>query len=619
MVHRGPDDEAIYCAGEVGLGNRRLSIIDIPGGRQPISNEDQTVWVVYNGEIYNHPHLRKKLVEQGHRFYTHTDTEVIVHLYEEMGEKFVEQLNGMFAIALWDQEQGKLVLVRDRIGQKPLFYSRDGQRLVFASEIKAILAANSLNREMDAEAVHHYLSLRFIPPPRTMLCNIEKLPPAHMLVHQNGQARISRYWNLSLLAKLDLAEDEYLEGLEARLIQTIDAHLISDVPVGAYLSGGLDSSMITAVMAKDLGRSFKTFAIGVKEQDFDEIPFARLVAEQYHTEHIEQRVEARLIHSLPQIIWHLDEPSDPIASCVFQAAALASKHVKVVLGGDGGDELFAGFDRYAGLSYVNTYALLPDFLRRKLIGPVLSRIPDNFGYKNRTQKLRWIQQLSLLNGDAVRYAEATLFSRFNREGKQVLYQDRGWAALGELNSADFITGPFTHAPAEDPIDRMLYTDFVTRLPEHSLMLTDRMTMAHGLEARSPFLDHELVEYLAAFPSRLKIRGLRTKVILRKLARNYLPEQIVQRQKQGFMFPIASWFREELYLLLSQTLLNSFFVREGLFSKEAVQSLLDEHRTRRFDHHVRLWMLLNLEIWHQLYIEEAGIETVITQLHAVLSS
>jgi asparagine synthase (glutamine-hydrolysing) len=611
--HRGPDDDGLYVRGSIGLGNRRLSIIDLPGGKQPISNEDGTVWIVLNGEIYNYRQLRSQLQDIGHQFRTHSDTEVIVHLYEDLGEQFVDQLDGMFAIAIWDENEQKLVLVRDRIGQKPLYYARSGASFFFGSEQKAILAATGRQPEMDLLAMHEYLSLRFISPPRTIFKGINKLPAAHILILKDGQIRTRRYWNLSFNEKLHLSEAEALESLQDELRRTVGAHLVSDLPVGSFLSGGLDSSMIVAVLAGDLKQEAQTFSIGVKESDFDERPYARIVAERYGTSHIEKQVAANLIGSLPTIIWHMDEPSDPIAACMYQAAWLASQHVKVVLGGDGGDELFAGFDRYVGNRYINAYRLMPEVLRRQLVSPVLGRLPDSFTYKSMTQKLRWVHQLSLYSTPAEQYAEATCFFRFSHPAKHQLYSDRLWLELGEVNAADAIIGAYNHADADDDLDRMLYTDFMTRLPEHSLMLTDKMTMAHGLEARSPFLDHRLVEYLAQFPSDIKIGGGQPKHLMRKLAANYLPDSIVRRDKQGFMFPIAYWFRHDLYNFIENALMNSHFVREGLFDRSAVKQMLEEHRSRRADHHVRLWMLLNLEIWHKLYVEQIQQDSVMELL------
>jgi asparagine synthase (glutamine-hydrolysing) len=617
IVHRGPDDQGVFVNGRIGLGSRRLSIIDLPGGRQPIANEDGTIWVAYNGEIYNYRQLRRDLEAKGHVFRTASDTEVIVHLYEDLGEKCVGKLNGMFAFAIWDKQQQKLVLARDRIGQKPLFYSHENGDFLFASEIKSILAAGNRQRDIDYEAMHHYLSLRFIPPPATMLRHVRKLPAAHLLVYQEGKITISRYWDLSFRIKTALPEKGFIEALDAKLTQVVNAHMVGDVQVGAFLSGGMDSSMIVAMMAGESGPALKTFAIGVAEQDFNELPYARLVADRYRTEHFEESVTSNLITSLPKIIWHLDEPSDPIAACQFHAAALAARHVKVVLGGDGGDELFGGFDRYLGIDYAGRYARIPSLLRRQVIGPLLDRLPENFTYKSLTQQLRWVHRLSLLSGVPARFAEATLFFRFDHLEKQRLFGPDLWQQVGHLDSADVITTQFARADGEDDIDRMLYADFMTRLAEHSLMLADRMTMAHGLELRSPFLDHELMELLAAFPSNLKIRGRVLKYALRKLAADYLPEAIIKRGKQGFMFPVAYWFRNELYGFIKNFLLNSFFVREGVFDKQQVLNLIEEHRHNRRDHHVRLWMLLNLEVWHQLYIENRDVASVTANLKCYL--
>ena len=616
LVHRGPDDSGCYMNANIGLGSRRLSIIDLETGNQPISNEDGTIWIVYNGEMYNYQSLRVQLEARGHTFHTNSDTEVIVHLYEDLGEHCVEHLGGMFAFALWDERQQKLLLARDRIGQKPLFYARDGSDFLFGSEMKAILAVHRYEPELDPLAMHDYLSLRFIPPPRTIFKHIQKLPPAHTLVFQNGQIRLRRYWHLSFREKLALSESEILEALREQLQRTVESHLISDVPVGAFLSGGLDSSLIVAILTGDLARKAKTFSIGVEESDFDELPFARMVAEKYGTQHVEERVSANLIQSLPDMIWHLDEPSDPIAACMFQAAQLASRHVKVVLGGDGGDELFAGFDRYVGARYIDVYSLMPLMLRQGLMGPMLDRLPDSFTYKSLTQKLRWVHHLSLQATTAEQYAEATCFFRFTHEGKRALYADPLWKELGERISTVAITEPFNHAEANDLLDRMLYTDFVTRLPEHSLVLTDRMSMAHGLEARSPFLDHELVEFLAKVPAKIKVQNHQPKYLMRKLAANVLPAPILQREKQGFMLPIAYWFRTDLFPLVSQTLENSHFVREGWFKRQSIQRLLQEHRSNRYDHHVRLWMLLTLDLWHQLYMEGVKQETLTEKLQGL---
>jgi asparagine synthase (glutamine-hydrolysing) len=616
IIHRGPDDEGQYVQGPIALGSRRLSIIDVPGGSQPISNEDGSIWIVFNGEIYNYPELRQQLESAGHHFSTHSDTEVIVHLYEEYGEQCVDHLSGMFAFAIWDAPHEKLLLARDRIGQKPLFYTLEDGRLLFSSEIKGLLAISQQERAMDEAALHYFLSLRFIPPPLTIFRGIRKLPAAHILVFESGRIRISQYWQLSFGQQRNWTEEELVHTLREKLQEVVRSHLISDVPVGAFLSGGLDSSMVVALMSEDVGEALQTFAVGVEESDFNELPYARLVADRYKTDHREACVNTNLIQMLPHMIWHMDEPSDPIAACMFHAAELASRSVKVVLGGDGGDELFAGFDRYTGNNYISWYRQIPGLMRNSLIGPLFAAIPDSFTYKSTTQKLRWVHQLASIDDAGERYAEATCFFRFNHVQKQQLYGSQLWKNVGEINAAEAIARPFNQVDSENLLDRMLYADFITRLPEHSLMLTDRMTMAHGLEARSPFLDHKLVEMMATVPARFKIQGRQTKTILRTLSKEYLPESIVQRQKQGFMFPIAYWFRGKLYPFLEASLHNSYFVRSGLFRKESIQQMLDEHRSGKVDHHVRLWMLLNLELWHQIFIEQKDRHQLEQQLTAI---
>ncbi len=608
LAHRGPDDEGFYINGDIGMGHRRLSIIDLEGGRQPLCNEDRSIWIVCNGEIYNYKMLRKELEKKDHIFRTDSDTEVIIHLFEELGEDCLEKLNGMFAFAIWDEKTKKLFLARDRIGQKPVFYTENGKDFVFASEVKALLVGDSVDRTTDLEAIHHYLSLRFIPSPQTMFRKIKKLPAGHYLTYCDDVLKVRRYWDLNFQEKLNLPEDEFIECLREKLLEAVESHLVSDVPVGAFLSGGMDTSMIVAIMGRLLPTPFKTFSIGVKEQDYNELPYARIVAQRYNTEHIERVVAANLIRLIPKMIWYLDEPSDPIAACMFHAAKLASENVKVVLGGDGGDELFAGFDRYMGMALVDYYNVIPAILRKKFLAPFIGLIPDSFAYKSLSQKMRWVHELSQYQ-DGERYAEATAFFRFNHKEKGMLFHDSLWRELDNIHSNDVIIDQYNRTNAGDPIDKMLYADFMTRLSEHTLMLTDRMNMAHGLEARSPYLDHSLVEHLAAYPSNMKIRGKQLKYILRQLAKDYLPTEIVRREKQGFMFPVAYWFRNELSSFVKAILLESKLVTEGLFRKERILELIEEHSNNRIDNHVRIWMLLNLEFWYQIYIGEKTIESL----------
>lgn len=607
LTHRGPDDHGEITLGEAGLAMSRLSIIDLEGGHQPIPNEDESAWIVFNGEIYNHLELRRGLLSRGHRFRTETDTESILHLYEERGERVVDELRGMFAFAIWDRRRRRLLLARDRFGQKPLFYCLERGRLLFASELKSILAVREAAPEVDEESLDDYLSMRFIPSPRTMLAGIRKLPPGHLLLldapgdpETEPRAEVRRYWRLDFRPKRRISERDAVEEVRERVLEAVESHLIADVEVGSYLSGGMDSSLIVAAMARSRGEGFPTFAIGVREDDFNELPYAREVAERYRTEHHEEVVWPDLVKLVPKIIHHLDEPSDPIAACMYHSAALAARRVKVVLTGDGGDEIFAGFDRYLGFRWVRYYAALPAPVRRALLGPVLGRLPDSGGYKNLTQKLRWLHELSFFRGGR-RYAEATVFFRFGGEGREGLYGPEMAAKVAGRDPAECIATAFDEAEADDDLDRMLYADVVTRLPEHSLMLADRMTMAHSLEGRCPFLDHRLAELVAVMPAAMKAQGKRPKHLMREVSRELLPRSIVERPKQGFMFPLAYWMKGPLLPVLRGLVESSAVVEAGLFRSSTIDRLVREHVASRADHHVRLWMILNMEVWYRMYI------------------
>jgi asparagine synthase (glutamine-hydrolysing) len=604
LAHRGPDDEGVEVLDDIGLAARRLSIIDLAGGHQPIHNEDRTAWIAFNGEIYNYRELRRELLERNHRFQTSTDTEVVLHLYEEFGERVVERLRGMFALAIWDARRRRLLLARDRFGQKPLYYAWDGGRFLFASEIKAILSSLSRPPDLNIGALDDFLTLRFVPSPDTMFEGVHKLAPGHRLtldVSRDGSPRVDarRYWNLDYLPKRKLGEHEAIEEVRRLLRDAVESHLVSDVPLGAFLSGGMDSSVVVAMMAEIMEQPVSTFAIGVKEQDFNELGFAGQVARSCGTKHHEETVWPDLVKLLPQIVYHLEEPSDPIAACMYHAAALAARHVKVVLTGDGGDEVFAGFDRYYGFGQVRYYAALPAVVRRLLLGPILGALPDSAGYKTFAQKARWAHNLSFHEGGR-RYAEATAFFRFGMGEKAGVFSDETAARVAGRDAAETIVEAFESANAGADLDRMLYADIVTRLPEHSLMLTDRMTMLHSLEGRSPFLDHQLAEFVASLPTGLKLKGGRLKYLLREAAEPYLPREILRRPKQGFMFPLGYWMKGPLVPVIEHLFDSSVLVDAGVFRRDGMKRLLDEHRADKADHHVRLWMLLNLEVWYRMY-------------------
>lgn len=606
LRHRGPDDYGQRIDGPVGFAHRRLSIIDTEGGHQPLSNEDGSVWVVFNGAIYNYQALRDELEARGHRFATRTDTETIVHLYEELGERCVERMRGMFAFVIWDARARKLFLARDRLGQKPLFYAHQGDRFAFASEIKGLLAGGVADATLDPGALHGYLVLRFIPSPHTMFRGIRALPPAHTLTLdvETGEATIRRYWELGYRPKWEGSEEELTDRLEEVLTDAVRLHLVSDHTVGTFLSGGIDSSLMTALVSRIQGAGVPTFSIGTESADYNELPAARIVAERYGTDHHEEIVRPDLLTLLPEMVHHLDMPGDPIAACQYHVARLAARRVKVAIGGDGGDELLAGYDRMAGFGFIDLYARVPEALRRKVIGPLLGLFPDSFSYKNTVAKLRWMHSLSFYSGGE-RYAEATAHFRFTPEQLQELYTPDFAAKLRDVDPRRPIIDAFDAADADELLDRLLHADVTTRLPEHLLILFDRMTMAHSIEGRSPLLDHHVAEFAARLPTGLKLRGFRLKYLLRKLAERYLPTSITRAPKRGFMFPIAYWLKNELRFVIRRALIESRLVEEGLLRPEPIVRLLDEHQSGRVDHHHRLWMLLNLEIWYRMYMRGDG--------------
>ena len=600
LSHRGPDGEGIYIDAMAGLGHRRLSIIDLGGGHQPMSNEDGSIWVVFNGEIYNYLELRDRL-KTSHSFSTESDTEVIVHLYEEMGEKCVQELRGMFAFAIWDARNGSLFLARDHMGQKPLFYVHRGEELAFASEIKALLVADPSLREMDCNALHQYLTLRIIAPPLTMFSQIRKLPPAHTLTFKDGQVKIERYWHLRYEPKLSLPEDDLLDELDERMRDTIRYHMVSDVPVGAFLSGGIDSSLVVAMMSQLSSQPVKTFSVGVPYEGCNELPFARMVAERYQTQHFAETIYPSIVQILPQLVWHLDEPTDPLSACMYYIADMASREVKVVVGGDGGDELFGGYDRYYGNGYVDYYALLPKACRQYLVPQLLRLLPEGFWYKSLSHKLKWLNQLSFAEGGR-RYARSLSYFYFTDEWRQRLYGDTLRAALTDADPEAQICALFDCDNAREAVDKMLFADSMLRLPDHSIMILDRTTMAHGLEARAPFLDHKLVEFAARIPPSFKVRGRTLRYIQLRLAERYLPAPLLRREKQGFSSPLPYLLADEFRYLFQAFLLDSHLVHAGYLSAQSIASILAAHLSGKVDHGNRLWLLCNAEIWYRMSIE-----------------
>ncbi len=601
IAHRGPDDMGVWSDDQAVLGNCRLQIIDLSAGHQPLPNEDRTLWITFNGEIYNYRELREGLLERGHEFRTQTDTEVLLHLYEEKGRDCLTALRGMFAFAIWDTRRRRLFAARDRFGQKPFYYTRLADRLAFCSEIKGLLRHPDVSVEPEPTAIDRFLALRFVPPPLTLFRGIQKLPRGSWLTWEAGDVTTGSWWKPGFPAAPDRSQEEWIEGLRTHIDRAVQTHMVSDVEVGAFVSGGLDSSMVLSSMARAADAPIRTFAVGSDGDEFDERPYARRVAEHCESRHFESVVNASQFEAIPRIVRCLDEPSDPIAACVYEAARLAAEQVKVVLGGDGGDELLGGYDRYAAFETVDRFRRIPARIRNGLIRPIVERIPLGFGYKDFGEKARWVLEMADRT-EGRRYARMTTYFRFGPREREALYGSRLDGVLSDRRAEEDIVEAFESAPTVETLHRMIYADLNGRFPEHSLMLSDRLSMAHGLELRAPLLDDELADYCLSIPPALKIRGSETKHVLRLAADGRLPPEIIRRDKQGFMFPVAEWLNSDMAEALLDRLSRGPLVREDWIRPEAVRQLISEHQARRSDHHVRIWMLLNLDAWYRIYID-----------------
>ena len=601
LSHRGPDGEGEYRDARAILGHRRLSIIDLEGGRQPLRNVEGTIWLVCNGEIYNYREVRKDLEASGHRFVTHSDCEVIIGLYERYGDALLDHIRGMFSFALWDSKKQRLFAARDHLGQKPFFYIDQPDRFAFGSEIKSLLALDPTLRQLNLQALDQYFALRIIAPPLTMFRGVHKLPPGHSMVVEPGKRPvIRRYWNLRYKPKESGSEEQLIDELDEKITESLKLHMVSDVQVGAFLSGGLDSSLLVAMLVKRLGvKDLPTFTIGLPYKQFDEAPHALTVAKLYGTQHHEQTIRPSLQGLLPDLIEHLDEPSDPLSLCAWHVAILARKTVKVVIGGDGGDELFGGYDRYYGNLYAGYYSMVPQLLRRQLLGPALNLLPSAGWYKSVGHQMRWLHRLSFLSG-AERYANSLSYFYFDPAGRRELFSARSTQELSGADAEMALKAPYD-AVDGDAIDRMIYADSMIRLPDHPVMISDRMTMAHGLEARSPFMDHRLAEFAARLPSNLKVRGRNLRYIQRKLAARYLPPEILNRSKQGFSSALPYVLKDEYRAMYARYLTNSELVKAGVLEQSGIQRLLGEHLSGRADHGNRLWLLINSEVWYRMMI------------------
>jgi asparagine synthase (glutamine-hydrolysing) len=592
--HRGPDSRGLHVAGPVGLGIQRLRVIDVETGDQPIYSEDRSVVVVLNGEIYNYAELRRDLQRRGHRLTTKGDTEVIAHLYEEHGPECVHHLRGMFAFALWDVRRRRLLLARDRIGKKPLFYSHRDGVLSFASELTALMQDRGIPRDVDPEAIDAYLALGYVPAPLSAFRAVRKLPPAHRLLFEDGNLEVERYWRLDYGLKRRFAgEEEMHEAIREELRAAVRRRLVADVPVGAFLSGGIDSSAVVAAMAEQSPTPVKTFSIGFRDERFDELPRARLVAERFSTDHHELVVEPDAVELLPKMVRHYGEPfGDHSALPCFYLAEMAREHVTVALNGDGGDECFAGYQRYSSNLLAARLERLPAGLRRSLAAAGRRADPPRTGGSPLQRGLRFATRV---DGDRESRYLAQV-SVFDRAARRALYGPTLGPAVGDFEAERALLDPWREATGSDLVDRLLEVDTRVYLPGDLLAKIDVATMAHSLEARSPLLDQEFMELAAALPGDQKARGGQRKIALRGALRGRLPDEVLDGRKQGFELPVTNWLREDLQPYAREVLLDRDAAERGWLDPVAVEGLLDEHRAGARDHGKRIWTLLNLELW-----------------------
>ncbi len=598
IAHRGPDEQGTQVVGEAALGMRRLSIIDLAGGHQPMSGCDARTTLVFNGEIYNFRDLQRELESRGHRFKTHSDTEAIVHAYEEWGARCVERLRGMFAFAVWDDSKRELFVARDRAGKKPLYYSHTPSgALVFGSELKSLLLHPEVRRETNLEALDAYLTFGYVPDPLSIFRGVHKLPPGHTLAFDGARARVEQYWDFPFEPDAKpRSEEEYVEELRELLDEAVRIRLVADVPLGAFLSGGVDSSAVVGLMARHTDRPVKTFSIGFREDSFDELKYARVAARHFATDHHEFIVTPDICRVVDDLVWHFDEPfADSSAIPTHAVSRLAREHVKVVLSGDGGDELFAGYTRYVVDRRRSFFDRVPRAVRRGLMMPLSRSLPHgawgrNYLYANAHDPAgRYINSLAV----------------FTPLGKRGLYSQEFRRALdGRADAFESFREIASRAPAADPLAAMLYLDSKTYLPGDILAKVDRMSMAVSLEARVPLLDHRLMEFAARLPSRLKMRGLETKHLFKRAVRGLVPDEILDRPKQGFGVPVNRWINDELRDYTRDVLMDSRTRSRGHFDPRHLDLLFSEHERGRRDHSTQLWALFVLELWQRTFADSA---------------
>jgi asparagine synthase (glutamine-hydrolysing) len=601
IVHRGPDEDGFYVHGNAGLAMRRLSIIDVAGGHQPIHNESKTKWLVFNGEIYNYQDLRKDLEARGHRFATKSDTEVVLHLYDEHGPGCLEFLRGMFAFAIWDDVDKTLFLARDRVGKKPILYSHQTNGdLIFGSEFTALLEHPSVSREVDHDAIDSYLSYLCVPAPQTAFKQIRKLEPGHWLRWKNGEIETRRYWLPDFTQKIKISEEEAIEETTRLLRESTKMRLISEVPLGAFLSGGVDSSVVVALMAQESSDPVKTFSIGFEEQDFSELKYARKVAKHVGAEYNEFIVRPNAIDVLPTLVEHYGEPyADSSAIPTYYVSKETRKHVTVALNGDGGDESFGGYERYAAMKLAETYQKFPKTLRKAFIEMPVNWLPSSELRRTRVRDIqRFVMAANLPRNERYYYWMSTIKDRFKAE----LYTDRFKHEIRGNDAFGYLEKWYKKANGTGLLDATLLTDQMTYLPNDLLVKVDIASMANSLEARSPLLDHKVIEFAASLPEKLKMRGFQTKYLLKKVAARLVPKEVIYRKKMGFGVPIGAWFRGEMKDFVRSTLLSERAQKRGITDPKIVERYITHHIDGTLDHTHQIWTLLMLELWFQRFID-----------------
>ena len=598
MTYRGPDDEGLHISGNVGFGMRRLSIIDLHSGHQPIHNEDKTVWVVLNGEIYNYRELREQMLEVGHEFYTQSDTEVIVHLYEEYGDRFVEHLSGMFSIALHDQRKKRVLLARDRIGEKQLYYSTTSAGLVFGSEIKCLLSTKLVDTRIDYGALDQYFRYLYVPAPGTAFRNVRELPPATLLVLENDAAPIEhRYWQLRSRDVGIRNENEAVEAVREQILTSVQSRLVSDVPIGALLSGGIDSSAVVAAMVANGSTRAKTYTIGYSgaKSVYDERDDARAIASHLGTDHTEIEIDPDVEDLVPKLVRAFDQPfADSSAIANYYVFGATSDHVKVVLSGLGGDELFGGYERYLAIRRHMSLSWIPG---RHLFTGIARRLPEQ---RSGGRFVDRVKRFSAALGLPPAEAYQSYVTSFDDAARATLFTAEARKCIDDERRDDPFTEIFSEFGAADPVAAAMATDILTYLPGDLLTLTDRTSMQHSIEARAPLIDYELIELAMAIPSSVRIRGSEKKRILREAVRPFIPSKILDRPKRGFTVPLTNWFRDELQSYIRQELSESRLKRSAIFNPAAVTRLVDDHVARRANNHARLWALLMFVNWFDEY-------------------